>query len=75
MGSATIHVSLDVELLRRLDRLVARGVFASRSAAIEAAVREMVSRLARDRLARECAKLDPHFEQRLAEEGIADNMD
>lgn len=35
------------------------------------AVAEKIQRLAKTRLARECAKLDPNEERALAEEGLA----
>jgi hypothetical protein len=45
-----------------------------RSQAIQAAVEEKLSRLARSRLARECAKVDSAFEKALAEEGLSDEL-
>jgi hypothetical protein len=45
-----------------------------RSEASEAAVRERLARLRRDRLARESAKLDPAVEMSMAEEGIAADL-
>ena len=48
------------------------AVFPNRSQAVEVAVQEKLSRLKRERLARECAKLDPDFERALAEEGFAE---
>jgi hypothetical protein len=45
-------------------------VFANRSRAIQTALREKIERLEGGRLAAECAKLDPAFEQSLAEEGL-----
>lgn len=71
MSSAKIAITLDPTSLRTLDRLVRRGVFPSRSRAIQEAVTEKLSRLERRRLAEECAKLDPVFEQALADEGLA----
>ena len=71
MATAKIAVSLEKETVEQLDRLVAQGVFPSRSRAIQQAVADRLKRLARDRLARECAKLDPEFETSLAEEGLA----
>ena len=62
---------MDDRLLRRLDDLVERAVFRSRSEAIQKAVAEKLARLDRNRLARECAKLSPVDEQEMAEEGIA----
>ena len=71
MGRSKVAVSLDVKALERVDRLVREGVFPSRSRAIEVALEEKLARLDRDRLARECAKLDPAFEKALAEEGMS----
>jgi Arc/MetJ-type ribon-helix-helix transcriptional regulator len=61
---------MDSRLLRRIDALVAKARFRSRSEAIQAAVSEKLERLDRTRLARECAKLTPKEEQQLAEEGM-----
>lgn len=71
MSAAQVAVSMDDRLLRRLDSLVERAVFRSRSEAIQKAVAEKLARLDRSRLARECAKLLPAEEQAMAEEGIA----
>jgi metal-responsive CopG/Arc/MetJ family transcriptional regulator len=65
---AKVAISLDESTLERLDKLVERAVFSSRSQAIQEAVEEKLTRLERSRLARECAKLDPAFEKALAEE-------
>jgi len=62
---------MDQETLKQLDRLVAQGVFPSRSRAIQQAVQDRLVRMSRDRLARECAKLDPAAESQMAEEGLA----
>jgi metal-responsive CopG/Arc/MetJ family transcriptional regulator len=71
MGVAKVAVSMNAELLRRLDALVARKVFRSRSEAIQKAVAEKLAQLDRNRLARECAKLLPAEEQAMADEGMA----
>lgn len=71
MSTAKIAITLDPRDLLTLDRLVRRGVFPSRSRAIQVAVTEKLARLERRRLAEECAKLDPAFEQALADEGLA----
>jgi metal-responsive CopG/Arc/MetJ family transcriptional regulator len=71
MGTAKIAISLDRELLDRIDRLVAQRKFSSRSRAIQLAVQAQIERLDRRRLASECAKLDPRFEQAVAEEGAS----
>lgn len=75
MGTSKIAISLDEELLGRLDGLVRKRVFPSRSRAIQAAVEEKIARLERTRLARECAKLDPNLEAALADEGLSRDLD
>lgn len=69
-----IAITLDADLLRELDRTVAASRAGNRSQAIEAAVRDRLDRLARRRLARECARLDPKVERAMAEEGLAGDM-
>jgi Arc/MetJ-type ribon-helix-helix transcriptional regulator len=66
-----LAVTLEASLVEELDQLVSRKRFANRSQAIESAVAEKLSRMARTRLARECAKLDQREERALAEEGLA----
>ena len=75
MGAAKIAITLDEELVERIDRLVAAGKFPSRSRAIQVAVRAQIDRVDRGRLARECAKLDPGYEQTLAEEAAAYDLE
>ena len=74
MGRAKIAISLDEQVLSRVDRLVKEAVFPNRSQAIQVAVEEKLERLERSRLARECAKLDPEFEKCLAEEGLTEAL-
>ena len=69
-----IAITLEADLLRDLDRTVEEGQFGNRSQAIEAAVREKLERLARRRLARESARLDPRSEQAMAEEGLTGDV-
>lgn len=71
MPKTKVAVTLDRALLRNLDELIAERRFSNRSQAIEAAVAEKLERLARTRLAREAAKLDPVEEKQFAEEGLA----
>lgn len=71
MPKTKLAVTLDSDLVENLDHLVAEALFPNRSQAIQAAVSEKLARLARTRLARECAKLDPEEERALAEEGLA----
>jgi metal-responsive CopG/Arc/MetJ family transcriptional regulator len=71
MAKSKVAISLDQSALDRLDKLVEKSAFTSRSQAIQEAVDEKLARLNRNRLARECAKLDPAFEKALAEEGLS----
>ena len=66
-----VAITLDAQLLDRVDELVARREFRNRSQAIESALAEKLVRARRTRLARECAKFDPEDEKALAEEGLA----
>jgi len=74
MASIKIGVSIDANLLAQLDDLVAKRVFASRSQAVQVALREMIVHRKRHRLAEECSKLDPAFEQAMAEEGLSEPL-
>ena len=71
MPKTKVALTIDADLLDQVDHLVARQRFRNRSQAIEAALAEKLARLARTRLAEECAKLDSVEEQQLAEEGLA----
>jgi metal-responsive CopG/Arc/MetJ family transcriptional regulator len=75
MATTKVAITIESELLVELDRLVSQQVFPNRSRAIQASLRDTLSRLRQQRLATECAKLDPRFEQALAEEGIALDAD
>src|SRR6266481_5295927 len=74
MPKTKVALTLDSELLERVDELVGRRRFRNRSQAIEAALADKLERLARTRLARESAKLDPREEKRLADEGLAEDF-
>jgi len=75
MAKAKLAVTFDKKTLSEVDRLVKRRVFPNRSRIIEEAFLEKLSRMNRDRLARECALLDPAFEKALAEEGMGEELD
>jgi metal-responsive CopG/Arc/MetJ family transcriptional regulator len=74
MRTVKIAVTIDQDLLTKLDRLVSQDKFPNRSRAVQEAIRDKVQRLERSRLAAECAKLDPAFEQALAEEGLTEDI-
>ena len=75
MGKAKIAITIEEELLKKLDDLVKSDAFPNRSRAIQDAVAEKLARIERTRLARECSKLDPAYEQALAEESMAAEPD
>ncbi len=74
MAAAKVAISIEEDVLARLDRLVRQQAFPNRSKAIEQAVREKLERLDRSRLARECAKLDATFEKALADQGLSGEL-
>ena len=75
MAAAKLAISVDQALLRRLDALVERRRYPSRSRVIQEAIEEKLARLDKLRLARECAKLNEKTEQALADEGLATEID
>ena len=70
MAAHKIAITIDDNRLKRLDNLVRSDIFPNRSKAIQEAVREKLARMEKSRLAQECSKLDPKFEQAIAEEGF-----
>jgi len=70
MAKTKVALTLDSELVRHVDELVAGSRFKNRSQAVETALAEKLARLARTRLAEECAKLDPLNEQRVADQAL-----
>lgn len=71
MAASKIAITMDDNILKRLDNLVKSRAYPNRSRAIQEAVKEKLTRIDKTRLARECSKLDPKFEQALAEEGLS----
>ncbi|WP_249621196.1 ribbon-helix-helix domain-containing protein [Desulfuromonas sp. CSMB_57] len=70
MPKIKIAVTLDKRILEEVDQLVARNIWPSRNQMIEEALQEKLAGITRNRLARECSKLDPGFEKILAEGGM-----
>ncbi len=70
MPVAKIAISIDEKVVHRLDALVRKGLFPSRSKAIQQALENQLGRLDRSRLALECSKLNASQERKLAEEGM-----
>ena len=75
MAASKIAITIDDNLLKQLDLIVKSKVYPNRSKAIQEAVADKLKRLERTRLAQECAKLDPEFEQNMAEEGFSVEID
>ncbi len=75
MPKTKVALTLDADLLEQVDELVEKQTFRNRSQAIEAALADKLRRLARTRLAREAAKLDPDEEQQLADDSLIDALD
>jgi Arc/MetJ-type ribon-helix-helix transcriptional regulator len=74
MARAKIAITVDEQAVAEIDRLVREGMFANRSQAIEAAVKERIERIRQTRLARESAKLSSAEEQALAEKGTPEKV-
>ncbi len=74
MPKTKVALTLDADLVERVDELVARRRFRNRSQAIESALADKLQRLARTRLARESARSNAREEQRLADEGLAEDF-
>ncbi len=74
MSQTKVAITIDEQILAKVDALVRRKVFSNRSRAIQEAVREKLERMDRNRLAEECAKLDPSFERAIADEGLSEEL-
>ena len=75
IAASKIAITIDDKTLKQLDLLVKSNFFSNRSKAIQQAVNEKLMRLEKRRLAKECAKLDPEFEQSIAEEGFSSELE
>jgi len=74
MSQTKVAITIDEQMLAKVDALVRRKVFSNRSRAIQTAVQEKLERLERSRLAEECAKLDPTLERAMADEGLSEEL-
>ncbi len=74
MSTAKVAITIDDQQLKKLDLLVKEKAYPNRSNIIQEAVKEKLNRIAKSRLAKECAKLDPQFEQSIAEEGLSKEL-
>jgi metal-responsive CopG/Arc/MetJ family transcriptional regulator len=71
VATVKVAITIDAQLLGQLDALVKKRIFPSRRRAIQEIMQEELDKLARTRLARECAKLDSKAEQAIADEDLA----
>ena len=74
MAKTKIAITLDEKSIEQVDRLISEHIFQNRSQAIQKAVEEKLQRIKHNRLAKECARLDPAFEKALAEEGLTEDL-
>lgn len=75
MATTKVAISIEKSLLNQIDDMVSKKVFPNRSKAIQEAVKEKLSRINKSRLAIECSKLDPKFEQALSDEGLSTEIE
>jgi len=75
MAASKIAITIDDKLLKQLDDMVKSRGLPNRSKAIQEAVADKLKRIEGTRLARECAKLDPDHERKMAEEGLSMEID
>ncbi len=74
MKTSKVAITLNARTLNKLDRLVKRRVFPTRSKAIEQVLEEKFYCLDKSALERACEKLDPVEEVAMAEEGMAEDF-
>jgi metal-responsive CopG/Arc/MetJ family transcriptional regulator len=74
MAKTKIAITLDEKFIEQVDRLINEHIFQNRSQAIQKAVEEKLQRIKHNRLAKECAELDPAFEKAMAEEGLTEDL-
>ena len=75
MSTTKVAISIEKNLLNQIDEMVSKQVFPNRSKAIQEAVKDKLTRINKSRLAIECSKLDPKFEQALADEGLSTEIE
>ncbi|HEY6565003.1 MAG TPA: ribbon-helix-helix domain-containing protein [Pirellulaceae bacterium] len=68
MPATKIAISIDSEIVRKIDELVSNARYPSRSKVFQEAVEDKLVRLTRSRLAEQCALLDSAEEQEMADE-------
>ena len=74
MSKTKIAITLDEDFITEIDKLIKKHRFMNRSQAIQEAVKEKLQKITKSRLAKECAKLNPSFEQAMADEGLSEDL-
>ena len=74
MSKTKIAITLDEDYVTEIDHLIQEHRVHNRSQAIQEAVKEKQQKITKNRLAQECAKLDPSFEQAMADEGLSEDL-
>ncbi len=74
MSKTKIAITLDEDYITEIDKLIKKHRFLNRSQAIQEAVKEILQKISKSRLAQECAKLDPSYEQAMADEGLSEDL-
>lgn len=75
VGIAKVAVSIDEKQLKKIDFYVKKHVFKSRSHAFQISISQTLQHLEHDRLATECAKLDVHEEQEMADVELDEDLE
>jgi metal-responsive CopG/Arc/MetJ family transcriptional regulator len=75
MSIAKIAISIDANQLKKIDFYVKKHVFKTRSEAFRIAINQALATLEQNRLATECAKLQPDEEREIADLGLEEDMD
>lgn len=75
MKYAKVAISIDLSILKKIDRLVKAKTFESRSQAFQKAAEHVLEKVEKSRLAKECAKLDKRVERKFAEEGLSRDLE
>jgi len=74
MPMVKIAVTIDEEVAKEIDRLVAMGRYPNRSKIVQLALREIMGDAKKMRLAAECAKLCEQDEKAMAEEALESDL-
>lgn len=62
MKASKTAMTLENDMVRKIDMILKSNLFPNRNKAIQEAVAEKLKRVEKSRFAQKCAKLDPEFE-------------